>query len=163
MCVMMCFPMGLSCTGTLFASWTLVTVSFPMLGKFLTIFSSNIFSSPPVFSFFCATYNSNVCVLNVIPVYLRLSLFVSIIFLHSSPQWWFPPLHLPVHSSILLPHLFCYWFLLSVIFILVIMVFIYVLLFFSFSRFLIDISSIFSIYFSIVKTIMRQERQLHKN
>ena len=138
MCVVMCFPMGLSCTGTLFASWTLVTVSFPMLGKFLTIFSSNIFSSPPVFSFFCATYNSNVCVLNVIPVSLRLSLFVSIIFLYSSPQWWFPPLHLPVHSSILLPHLFCYWFLLSVIFILV-MLFIYVLLFFSSSKSLLDI------------------------
>ena len=36
--------------GTLSASWTWLTISFPILGKFLTIISSNIFSSP--FSFF---------------------------------------------------------------------------------------------------------------
>ena len=32
------------------ASWTWVTISFPMLGKFFTIISSNIFSDPFCFS-----------------------------------------------------------------------------------------------------------------
>ena len=36
--------------GTLCASWTLVAISFPMLGKFSTIICSNIFSDPFFFS-----------------------------------------------------------------------------------------------------------------
>ena len=40
----MCFSLGLSCLG-LCASWPWLTVSFPMLGKFSAIISSNIFLS----------------------------------------------------------------------------------------------------------------------
>ena len=38
------FFLGFILYGTLCASWTWVTVSYPMLGKFSTIISSNIFS-----------------------------------------------------------------------------------------------------------------------
>ena len=37
---------GFILTGTLYISWTLLIISFPMLGKFSTIISSNIFSGP---------------------------------------------------------------------------------------------------------------------
>ena len=40
------FLLGFILYGTLCASWTWVAISFPMLGKFLTIISSNIFSGP---------------------------------------------------------------------------------------------------------------------
>ena len=40
------FLLGFIMTGTLCASWTWVAISFPMLGKFSTIISSNIFSGP---------------------------------------------------------------------------------------------------------------------
>ena len=38
------FHLGFILYGTLLASWTWVAISFPILGKFLTIISSNIFS-----------------------------------------------------------------------------------------------------------------------
>ena len=40
------FLLGFILYGTLCTSWTWVTVSFPMLGKFSVIISSNIFSGP---------------------------------------------------------------------------------------------------------------------
>ena len=40
------FILGFILPGTLSASWTWLTVSFPMLGTFLAITSSNIFSGP---------------------------------------------------------------------------------------------------------------------
>ena len=40
------FLLGFILPGTLCASLTWVAISFPMLGKFLTIISSNIFSGP---------------------------------------------------------------------------------------------------------------------
>ena len=40
------FHLGFILFGTLWVSWTWVTVSFPILGKFLTIISSSIFSWP---------------------------------------------------------------------------------------------------------------------
>ena len=49
----MCFGMfllGFILYGTLCASWTWLTISFPILGKFSTIISSNIFSIPLFFS-----------------------------------------------------------------------------------------------------------------
>ena len=44
------FLLGFILYGTLCTSWTWVAISFPMLGKFLTIISSNIFSFPFFFS-----------------------------------------------------------------------------------------------------------------
>ena len=40
------FLLGFILYGTLYASWTWVAISFPMLGKFSTIISFNIFSCP---------------------------------------------------------------------------------------------------------------------
>ena len=40
------FLFGFILTGTLYTSWTLLTISFPTLGKFLAIIFSNIFSGP---------------------------------------------------------------------------------------------------------------------
>ena len=45
LCLVM-FLLGFILYGTRCASWTWVAISFPMLGKFLTIISSNIFSGP---------------------------------------------------------------------------------------------------------------------
>ena len=49
MCLGM-FLLGFILYGNLCASWTWVTISFPVLGKFSTIISSNIFSDPFFFS-----------------------------------------------------------------------------------------------------------------
>ena len=40
------FLLRFTLNGTLCASWTWVAISFPMLGKFSTIISSNVFSGP---------------------------------------------------------------------------------------------------------------------
>ena len=40
------FLLGFILYGTLCTSWTWLAISFPMLGKFLTIIPSNIFSGP---------------------------------------------------------------------------------------------------------------------
>ena len=40
------FCLGFTLFGTLWVSWTWVTISFPILGKFSTIISSSIFSCP---------------------------------------------------------------------------------------------------------------------
>ena len=44
------FLLGLILYGTLCTSWTWLTISCPILGKFSTIISSNIFSAPFFFS-----------------------------------------------------------------------------------------------------------------
>ena len=62
------FLLGFFLCCTLCTSWTWLTISFPMLGKFSTIISSNIFSVP--FFFFSSSgtppYNLNVCAFNVV-------------------------------------------------------------------------------------------------
>ena len=40
------FLLGFILVGTIFASWTWLTISFPMLGKFSDIISLDIFSGP---------------------------------------------------------------------------------------------------------------------
>ena len=47
--------LGFMLYGTLYISWTWVSVSFPMSGNFLTV-SSDIFSGPFSFSFSVGTY-----------------------------------------------------------------------------------------------------------
>ena len=66
MCLGM-FLLGFTLYETLFASWTLVIISFPMLGKFSTIVSSNSFSDPFFLFFFWDSYNSNIDVFSVVP------------------------------------------------------------------------------------------------
>ena len=62
------FLLGFILYGTLCTSWTWLTISFPVLGKFSTIISSNIFSVPFFFSSSSGTpYYSNVCAFNFVP------------------------------------------------------------------------------------------------
>ena len=61
------FLLGFILYGTLCTSWTCLTLSFPMLGTFLSIISSNIFSDPLFLFFYWDTYNSNVGVFNIVP------------------------------------------------------------------------------------------------
>ena len=68
MCLGM-FLLGFILCGTLPASWTWLSISFSMLGKFSTIISSKIFSYPFFFLFFfCDPYNSNVGAFDIVPV-----------------------------------------------------------------------------------------------
>ena len=59
------FLFGFILYGTLCASWTWVNVSFPRLGKFSAIISSNIFSGPFLFSFW-DLYNVNISAFDVV-------------------------------------------------------------------------------------------------
>ena len=137
----MCSSLGLSYLG-LCASWTWLTISFPMLGKFSTIISSSIFSG--LFSFW-DPYNVNVSVFNVAPEISWLSFFFfSSFFLYSVLWQWFPPFCPPDHLSIPLPQLFCYWFLL------VYYLSLFVCFFFISCRSLVNISCLFSIFASIL-------------
>ena len=61
------FLLGFILPGTLCASWTWVAISFPMLGNFSTIISSNIFSVPFSLFSFWDPYNVNVGAFNVVP------------------------------------------------------------------------------------------------
>ena len=49
------FHLGFILFGTLWVSWTWVAISFPILGKFSTIITSNIFSCPFLLSTFTGT------------------------------------------------------------------------------------------------------------
>ena len=73
--------------GSLCTSWTWVTVSFPMLGKFSAIISSNIFSSPSR-----TPYNVNVSIFNVVAegskiIFISFHSFCSILFCGSGFHW----------------------------------------------------------------------------
>ena len=96
--------------GTLWDSWTRVAISFPMLGKFLTIISSNIFlyilffsSGTPVIwvFFFCCCC----CYCYYPGGFWDCPQLFSLIFPYFPPQQLFPSLHLPAYLSILLPQL----------------------------------------------------------
>ena len=45
-CILVCSSLGLSCLALFWASWICLTISFPTLGKFSAITSSDMFSSP---------------------------------------------------------------------------------------------------------------------
>jgi len=76
--------------GTICASWTWLTISFPLLGKFSDIMSSNIFLGPfslsLFFFFFWDPYDANVGAFKVVPevsqavfiLFILFSLFSSV-------------------------------------------------------------------------------------
>ena len=67
--------------GTLCTSWTGLTISFSMLGKFSTIISLKFFLIPFLFLFFFwDPYTSNVGVFDNVPRFLRLSSVLFILF-----------------------------------------------------------------------------------
>ena len=97
------FCLGFILFGTFWVSWIWVTISFPILGKFLTIISSSIFSWPVffVFLFFWNSYYSNVEAFDIVPEVSEVILISLILF--SSLLHLFPPFYLPPHLSYLLP------------------------------------------------------------
>ena len=95
--------------GTLWVSWTWIAISFPILGKFSTIFSSSIFS----WSFFLSSSSGTSMIrmlehLTLSHRSLRLSSFL--LFLFSSLLHLFLPFLLLIHLSYLLPPLVYCWF-----------------------------------------------------
>ena len=75
------FLLGFILCGTLCVSWTWVTISFPMLGKFSTLISSNIFSDPFFFSSSSGTPIIQMLVYLVLSqMSLRLSSIIFILF-----------------------------------------------------------------------------------
>ena len=103
------FHLGFILFWTLWVSWNWVATTFPILGKFLTIISSSIFSWP-----FFLSYSSGTPMIQMLERLrfsqrsLRLSSFLSILFF--SVINLFPPFSLPPHLSYILPQLFYYWF-----------------------------------------------------
>ena len=75
------FHLGFILFGTLWVSWTWVTISFPILGKFSAIITSSIFFMAFLFVFFFwDSYDSNVGCLPLSQRSLRLSSFLLIPF-----------------------------------------------------------------------------------
>ena len=113
----MCFGMfllGFILYSILCASWTWLTIYFPILGKFSTIISSNIFSDPFFFSSSSGTLIIRIFfVFNVVPQVSEtvLNSFHSLLFI----LLWCSFFHYFIFqvTSIPLPQLFCYWFLLE--------------------------------------------------
>ena len=102
------FYLGFILFGALWVSWTWVTTSFPILGKFSTIISSSIF----LWSFFLSSSGTPMIQmlghLTLSQRCLRLSSFLLILF--SSLPHLFLPFYLLPHLSYLLPQLFYCWF-----------------------------------------------------
>ena len=102
------FCIGFILFGTLWVSWTWVTIFFPILGKFSTIISSSIFSWP----FFLSSSGTPMIQmsghLTLSQRSLKLSSFFKILF--SSLPHLFLPFYLLPHLSYLLTQLFYCWF-----------------------------------------------------
>jgi len=134
------FLFGFILYGSLWSSWIWVSVSFPMLGEFSIIISSNIFSLSFLFHFFFQKlYNSNGDVPNVVPEVWDFPHFILFSFHHSFSYL--------IHSS---ASVFCYWLPLVYFFISVIILFIVDYLVFISSRYFLNISCIFSICTAIL-------------
>jgi len=99
------FHLGFILFGTLWVSWTWVTISFSILGKFSTINSLSIFS----WSFFLSSY-SGTPMIRMLGCFtlsqrsLKLSSFLLILF--SFLLHLFPPFYLLPHLAYLLPLFF---------------------------------------------------------
>ena len=108
MCLGM-FLLGFILCGTPCASWTWLTISFSILGKFSTIISSKIFSHP---FFFFSSSETPIIQMLVHLIWsqrsLRLSSVLFILFTLFCSSEVFPPFYLPSHWFILLLQIFCY-------------------------------------------------------
>ena len=104
------FLLGFALYGILSASWTWLTISFSLLGKFSTIISSKIFSYPFFFSSSSGTHIIWMLVHLILSRGLRdYPQFFLFFLLYSALQKLFPPFYLPGHWFILLLQIFCYW------------------------------------------------------
>ena len=107
------FCLGFILFWTLWASWTWVAISFPILGKFSTIISSSIFSWP-----FFLSSSSGIPMIqmlgeafHIVPEVLEVVLIsFNSFFLFSSLLHLFPPFYPLPHLSYLLTLLFYCWF-----------------------------------------------------
>ena len=106
MCLGM-FCLGFILFGTLWVSWTWMAIFFPILGMFLAVISSSIFSYP-FFLSSSATYDSNIGAFNIVPEVSEALLICFYSFFLSAS--FIPPFYLPPHLSFLLPQLFYCWF-----------------------------------------------------
>ena len=105
--ISMCFGMfllGFILYGTLCTSWTWLTVSFSVLGKFTTIISSKILSYP----FFFSSSSGTPIIWMLVHLILsqrslRYPQSFSFFLLYSPLQKLFPPFYLPAHWFILMP------------------------------------------------------------
>ena len=110
----MVFCLGFILFRTLLVSWTWVTISFPILGKFSTILSSNIFSWP-----FLLSSSSGTLVIQMLGHLtlsqrsMRLSSFLLILSCFFLSASFFPNILSSTHLSYLLPQLYIVGFLQS--------------------------------------------------
>ena len=105
------FHLGFILFGTLWVSWTCVTISFPILGKFSALISSSIFSWP----FFLSSSSETLMIrmLGHFPLSqrsLRLSSFLLIPFSYFLSASFISTIYLLPHLSYLLSPLFYSWF-----------------------------------------------------
>ena len=133
--------------GSLCASWTWVTVSFLMLGKFSAIISSNVFSGPFSVSSPGNSMRQILVPLMLSHMSLRLSSFYSFFFILFHDSDFYYSVFQFTYLFFFLTRLFIPS---SVFFISVIVLFTSVCLFFSSSKSSLNISCVFSIYASIL-------------
>ena len=113
MCLGM-FLLGCILYGTLCASWTWLTISFSMLGKFSALISSKNFSYPFFFSSSSGTPIIQMLVhFTLCQRSLRLSSVLFILLTLFCSAELFPPFYLPAHWFVLLFQIFFYRFLLE--------------------------------------------------
>ena len=109
-CVLACFSLGLSCLGLSVLDLGNCFLSHVM--EVSTPMSSNIFQTLFLSLLIRDLCNSNVGAFNVAPEVSETVLIFLFFFLYFTPWQSFPSFFLPAHSSILLPQLFFYWFIL---------------------------------------------------